>query len=73
MGPKPIIIKPKDKDEEKFIRSLFRRMGLSKQMLSVEELEDAGLVLAMSKVDRTQLVDYDRVMRELSGVNGNLR
>lgn len=73
MGPKPIIIKPKDKDEAKFIRSLFRRMGLSKQMLSVEELEDAGLVLAMSNVDRTQFVDYDGVMRELSGVNGKLR
>ena len=73
MGPKPIIINPKDKDEEKFIRSLFKRMGLSKQMVSVEELEDAGLALAMSKVDRAQMMDNDRVMRELSGVNGNLR
>lgn len=65
MGPKPIIIKPKDKDEEKLLQMLIKRMGLEGRSLSWEEMEDMGLAMAMSKVDRTKFADKERVMRTL--------
>ena len=47
------------------VHELIKRMGLSGRTLSEEELEDAGLALAMSKVDRTKVADRERVMRKL--------
>ncbi len=60
-----IIITPKDKEEEKLIDALVKRMRLKGTKLSEEELEDAGLAYAMSKADKTKIADYDRVMRKL--------
>jgi hypothetical protein len=40
-------------------------MGISGRTLSEEEMEDAGLALAMSKVDRTKVVSKERVLRKL--------
>ena len=65
MARKAIIITPKDKEEEKLLQQLIKRMGLSGRMLSEEEMEDAGLALAMSKVDRTKVANKERVMRKL--------
>jgi hypothetical protein len=65
MARKTILITPKDKDEEKLLHELIKRMGLSGRTLSEEELEDAGLAMAMAKVDRTKVADRARVMRKL--------
>ena len=65
MGRKSIIITPKDKEEEKLLQQLIKRMGISGRTLSEEEMEDAGLALAMSKVDRTKVVSKERVLRKL--------
>lgn len=65
MARKAIIITPKDKEEEKLLQQLIKRMGLSGRMLSEEEMEDAGLALAMSQVDRTKVANKERVMRKL--------
>jgi hypothetical protein len=65
MGRKSIIITPKDKEEEKLLQLLIKRMGISGRTLSEEEMEDAGLALAMSKVDRTKVVSKERVLRKL--------
>jgi hypothetical protein len=65
MARKAIIITPKDKEEEKLLQQLIKRMGLSGRMLSEEEMEDAGLALAMSRVDRTKVANKERVMRKL--------
>jgi hypothetical protein len=65
MGRKSIIITPKDKEEEKLLQQLIKRMGISGRRLSEEEMEDAGLALAMSKVDRTKVVSKERVLRKL--------
>ena len=65
MGRKSIIITPKDKEEEKLLQQLIKRMCISGRTLSEEEMEDAGLALAMSKVDRTKVVSKERVLRKL--------
>jgi hypothetical protein len=65
MGRKSIIITPKDKEEEKLLQQLIKRMGISGRTLSEEEMEDAGLALAMSKVDRTKVISKERVLRKL--------
>jgi hypothetical protein len=65
MGRKSIIITPKDKEEEKLLQLLIKRMGISGRTLSEEEMEDAGLALAMSKVDRTKVISKERVLRKL--------
>lgn len=65
MARKAIIITPKDQEEEKLLQQLIKRMGLSGRILSEEEMEDAGLALAMSKVDRTKVANKERVMRKL--------
>ncbi|HRO98389.1 MAG TPA: hypothetical protein PLN54_03040 [Flavobacteriales bacterium] len=65
MAPKAIIITPKDKEEEKLLHQLIKRMGLIGRTLSAEEMEDAGLALAMANVDRTKLASKERVMRKL--------
>jgi cobalamin biosynthesis protein CbiG len=65
MGRKSIIITPEDKEEEKLLQQLIKRMGISGRTLSEEEMEDAGLALAMSKVDRTKVVSKERVLRKL--------
>ena len=41
MGRKSIIITPKDKEEEKLLQQLIKRMGISGRTLSEEEMEDA--------------------------------
>ena len=46
-------------------QQLIKRMGISGRTLSEEEMEDAGLALAMSKVDRTKVVSKERVLRKL--------
>jgi hypothetical protein len=65
MARKAIIITPKDKEEEKLLQQLLKRMGVAGRVLSEEEMEDAGLALAMSKVDRTKVANKERVMRKL--------
>ena len=65
MGRKSIIITPKDKEEEKLLQQLIKRMGISGRTFREEEMEYAGLALAMSKVDRTKVVSKERVLRKL--------
>jgi hypothetical protein len=65
MARKTIIITPKDRDEEMLLQQLIKRMGLHGRTLTDEELEDAGLALVMSKVDRSKVADCARVMRKL--------
>ncbi len=60
-----IVITPKDKEEEKLIEALVKRMGLKGKKLSGEDLEDAGLAMAIAKADKTKVADLDRVMRKL--------
>jgi hypothetical protein len=65
MARSAIIITPKDKEEEKLLESLIKHMRLHGRKLSEEELEDAGLAMAMAKVDKSKIADYDRLMRKL--------
>lgn len=65
MAQKSFIITPKDPSEAKLLQELIKRMGLAGRVLTEEELEDAGLSVAMSQVDRTKLADKTRIMRKL--------
>lgn len=61
MEPKPIIISPKTKEEEKILKFLFNRMGLASHSLTTEEVEDMGLALAMAEVDRSKFADPEKI------------
>lgn len=67
MARKPIVITPKDKDEEVLLLQLIKRMGLNARSLDLEELEDLGMSILLSKVDRSRKADPARVMRKLGG------
>ncbi|MDQ3099963.1 MAG: hypothetical protein M3R08_01135 [Bacteroidota bacterium] len=62
---KAIIIKPVDKAEEQFLRELFKLMGSNARSLNAEMIEEVGLSIMMSKVDRTMKVSKATVMRKL--------
>ena len=65
MARKPIVIKPRDKQEESLLLQLIERMGLDARVLDMEELEDIGMSIILSKVDRSKKADTARVLRKL--------
>jgi hypothetical protein len=65
MSRKPILITPKDKAEEWLLLDLIDRMGLNGRTLNEVEIEDPGLSILLSKVDRSQKVGKERVMCKL--------
>lgn len=65
MPRKPILITPKDKEEERLLLQLIERMGLNGRTLNEVELEDLGLSLLLSKVDRTKKANKESVLRKL--------
>jgi hypothetical protein len=65
MPRKAILITPKDKAEERLLLDLIERMGLNGRSLNEAEMEDLGLSILLSKVDRSKKADKERVMRKL--------
>ena len=62
---KGIVIKTRDKTEFKFLSDLLKKLGISSESLSAEELEDLGLAKMMKSVDRAKKVSRESVMKKV--------
>jgi hypothetical protein len=62
---KAIVIKTKNKNEEKFLSDLFEKLGISSDIISEEELEDLGFSRMMNNVDRHKKVSKGTIMKKL--------
>lgn len=63
---KAVVISPKSADEFKFIHSLLKKLGIKSTTLSLEELEDAGLLMLMKSADKTKKVSKETILKKLS-------
>jgi hypothetical protein len=62
---KAIVIKTKNKNEEKFLSDLLEKLGVSSGIISEEELEDLGFSRMMNNVDRNKKVSKETIMKKL--------
>lgn len=62
---KGIVITAKDQTEFKFLSDLLKKLGISSESLSAEELEDLGLVKMMKSADRSKKVSRELIMKRL--------
>ena len=60
-----ILIAPKNRKERVQLEELIQRMGWRSRSFRASELEDFGLALLMSEVDRTKKAPTARVLRQL--------
>lgn len=61
-----LLIRPKTAQERTFIEALLKRLGMSSQPLTDDELLDFGLSQMMRRVDRTKRVDPKVAMKILA-------
>ncbi len=62
---KAIVIKPRNKDEHKFLSDLLKKLGISSGIISEEEMEDLAFSQMMKDVDRTKKVSRETVLKKL--------
>ena len=62
---KAIVIKTKNKNEEKFLSNLLEKLGVSSGIISEEELEDLAFSRMMNGTDRTKKVSKETIMKKL--------
>jgi hypothetical protein len=62
---KSLVITPKNEEDLRFLKSLFKKLGYDSKELSEEELEDAGLLYAMVSEKKETYVSEDEVMDAL--------
>ncbi len=60
-----IMISPVDQQELELLKSLFEKMNLKAQILSEEDIEDMGLLMAMAETQQDQKVSLDNIMKIL--------
>jgi hypothetical protein len=60
-----LIISPRNSKELQFVRDLLDKMKIRNKLLTVEEKEDLGLSVLMSKVDRNKKADRNTIMKKL--------
>ena len=64
---KTMVIRLKDDSEMKLISGLLDKMKIQSKILATDDMEDIGLGEMMLKVDRTEKVSRDLVMKKLGG------
>ena len=64
---KTIVIQLKDNAEEQLISGLLKKMRIRSRVLTTDEMEDVGLGEMMLKVDRSEKVSREKVMKKLGG------
>lgn len=64
---KAMVIKLKDDSEIKLISGLLDKMKIQSKILASDDMEDIGLGEMMLKVDRSEKVSRDMVMKRLGG------
>lgn len=61
-----VIIDIKSKDDIRFLRQMAAKIGLTSRVLSDEEKEDAGLLIAMKQGRKKEYVSREKVMMRLN-------
>jgi hypothetical protein len=62
---KSIVVTPKNSEDLKFLKSLFKKLGYSTKELSEEELENAGLLNSMVSEKKEDCVSEKEVLDAL--------
>lgn len=60
-----IIITTKTNDDIRFLKQMAAKIGLSSRILSDEEREDAGLLIAMKQGRKKEYVSREKVIKRL--------
>ena len=60
-----IVFNPKSKSHLKLLQELAKELGISFRVLSKEEKEDIGLLIAMEEGKKTAFVTRDKVVKYL--------
>ena len=60
-----LLVLPKDKEEFRFLSEMFVKMDIKSKVLSLEDVEDCGLLEMMQEVDRTEKVSRESIMNKL--------
>lgn len=64
---KTIVIQLKDNADVELISGLLKKMRIRSKVLTTDEMEDIGLGEMMLKVDRSEKVSRELVMKKLGG------
>ena len=64
---KTMVIRLKDDSEMKLISGLLVKMKIQSKVLATDDMEDIGLGEMMLKVDRTEKVSREMIMKKLGG------
>jgi len=62
---KSIVITPKNEEDLRFLKSLFKKLGYDSKVLSEDELENAGLLYAMVSEKKENYVSEDEIIDAL--------
>jgi len=62
---KGLVITTKSQSEFKFLSDLLKKLGITSSAMSMEELEDLGLVKLMKSADKSKKVSRSSVMEKL--------
>jgi len=62
-----LIVTVKDKNEMQLVSDMLKKMKISTKKISDEEREDIGLSKLMRRVNRSEKVSRDQVMKSLRG------
>jgi 7-cyano-7-deazaguanine synthase in queuosine biosynthesis len=62
---KPIIVRPKNRTEYKFINDLLKKLNIDSRVLSLEELEDIGMSILMREAVQSKKVSRETVLKKL--------
>lgn len=64
---KTIVIQLEDDADVQLISGLLKKMRIRSKVLTSDEMEDVGLGEMMLKVDRSEKVSREQIMKKLSG------
>ena len=60
-----LLVQPKNAEELALLQTMLDKMSISNTVISIEEKEDLGLLMLMTKADRTKRVSRETVMKKL--------
>jgi hypothetical protein len=63
---KAIVVTPKSDSEFKFINDLLKKLGIGTSTLSIDEIEDIGMLKLLSNVDKSKKASRTEIMKKLS-------
>jgi hypothetical protein len=60
-----LLVQPKNAEELALLQTMLKKMSIGNMVISIEEKEDLGLLMLMTKADRTKRVSRETVLKKL--------